>query len=92
MTRPSRGGVTCLHILALVSIVGNSPSKTSRENDSFAATWLTPALAGARPAPNEMVVYEGAPHSFFDRAFDRYREACDDAWRRMPRFVGASAA
>src|SRR6266542_3672975 len=41
---------------------------------------------------NEMVVYEGAPHSFFDRAFEQHREACDDAWRRMLRFVGASAA
>jgi carboxymethylenebutenolidase len=41
---------------------------------------------------NEVVVYEGAPHSFFDRAFEQHREACDDAWRRMLRFVGAGAA
>lgn len=41
---------------------------------------------------NEMVVYHGAPHSFFDRTFDQHREACDDAWRRMLRFVGATAA
>jgi carboxymethylenebutenolidase len=40
---------------------------------------------------NEMVVYEGAPHSFFDRKFDEHREACDDAWRRMLRFVGRAA-
>ncbi len=38
---------------------------------------------------NEIVVYEGAPHSFFDRGFDQYREACDDAWRRVLLFVGA---
>jgi carboxymethylenebutenolidase len=44
--------------------------------------------AGVR---NEMVVYEGAPHSFFDRRFEEYGEACDDAWRRMLRFVGVSA-
>lgn len=37
---------------------------------------------------NEMVVYEGAPHSFFDRSFDEHREACDDAWLRMLRFMG----
>jgi carboxymethylenebutenolidase len=40
---------------------------------------------------NEMVVYDGAPHSFFDRKFEEHREACDDAWLRMLRFVGASA-
>jgi carboxymethylenebutenolidase len=40
---------------------------------------------------NEMVVYDGAPHSFFDRGFDEHREACDDAWRRMLRFVGVAA-
>ncbi len=42
--------------------------------------------------PNEMVVYEGAPHSFFDRAFDEHREACDDAWRRVLAFVRAGSA
>jgi len=38
---------------------------------------------------NVIVVYEGAPHSFFDRSFDQHREACDDAWGRVLRFVGA---
>lgn len=42
--------------------------------------------------PNEMVVYEGAPHSFFDRAFEQHRQACDDAWRRVLAFVRASSA
>jgi carboxymethylenebutenolidase len=38
--------------------------------------------------PNEMVVYDGAPHSFFDRSFEEHREACGDAWRRVLAFVG----
>jgi carboxymethylenebutenolidase len=38
-----------------------------------------------------MVVYDGAPHSFFDRKFEQYREACDDAWLRILRFVGTPA-
>jgi carboxymethylenebutenolidase len=42
--------------------------------------------------PNEIVVYEGAPHSFFDRSFDEHREACDDAWRRVLNFVRGSGA
>jgi carboxymethylenebutenolidase len=40
---------------------------------------------------NEMVVYDGAPHSFFDRAFDRFKDQCDDAWRRMLRFMEANS-
>ena len=39
---------------------------------------------------NEMVIYDGAPHSFFDRSFGEHREACDDAWRRMLGFIGVS--
>jgi carboxymethylenebutenolidase len=36
---------------------------------------------------NDLVTYDGAPHSFFDRTFDQYRDACDDAWRRILAFV-----
>jgi carboxymethylenebutenolidase len=36
---------------------------------------------------NEMKVYDGAPHSFFDRAFDEFADDCNDAWRRMLGFV-----
>jgi len=36
---------------------------------------------------HEMYVYPGAPHSFFDRAFDQWRDACADAWRRILAFV-----
>ena len=34
-----------------------------------------------------MVVYEGAPHSFFDRTFEEHAEASADAWRQMVRFM-----
>ena len=37
---------------------------------------------------HETVVYEGAPHSFFDRAMAEHGEACADAWRLMLRFFG----
>jgi carboxymethylenebutenolidase len=37
--------------------------------------------------PHEMHVYEGAPHSFFDRSYEQWKDACDDAWRRMLDFV-----
>jgi carboxymethylenebutenolidase len=37
--------------------------------------------------PHEMHIYEGAPHSFFDRSFEQWKDACDDAWRRILGFV-----
>jgi carboxymethylenebutenolidase len=37
---------------------------------------------------NDLVVYEGAPHSFFDRTYEEHREACEDAWRRILEFTG----
>ena len=36
---------------------------------------------------HEQHVYDGAPHSFFDRSYEQWKEACDDAWRRMLDFV-----
>jgi carboxymethylenebutenolidase len=41
--------------------------------------------------PNEMITYEGAPHSFFDRSFEQHAAACEDAWHRILRFVGREA-
>ncbi|SDX82902.1 carboxymethylenebutenolidase [Modestobacter sp. DSM 44400] len=29
------------------------------------------------------VVYDGAPHSFFDRAFDEWADVCQDAWQHV---------
>ena len=37
--------------------------------------------------PFEQHVYAGAPHSFFDRSYEQWSDACDDAWRRMLDFV-----
>jgi carboxymethylenebutenolidase len=36
----------------------------------------------------ETVVYDGAPHSFFDRKMDEHEQACADAWHRVLRFMG----
>ena len=35
-------------------------------------------------------VYDGAPHSFFDRSFAELQDACADAWRRILSFTGVS--
>lgn len=36
---------------------------------------------------HELVVYDGAPHSFFDRRYEEFAEASDDAWRRVLSFL-----
>ena len=49
------------------------------------------ALAAAG-VEHEIHVYPGAPHSFFDRRFEEYAEASEDAWRRMLAFLDRHAA
>jgi carboxymethylenebutenolidase len=36
---------------------------------------------------HELVVYAGAPHSFFDRSYAEHADACEDAWRRVLGFL-----
>ena len=36
---------------------------------------------------HEIVTYDGAPHSFFDRRQEDFAEASDDAWRRVLEFI-----
>jgi carboxymethylenebutenolidase len=49
-------------------------------------------LRDAVPVEAELVVYPGAPHSFFDRRFAEHADACADAWQRIAAFVGRYAA
>ena len=36
---------------------------------------------------HEVVTYDGAPHSFFDRRYEDFAEASEDAWRRVLEFI-----
>jgi carboxymethylenebutenolidase len=45
------------------------------------------AALTAAGVEHEIVGYEGAPHSFFDRKQDEYAEASADAWRRVLAFI-----
>ncbi len=47
------------------------------------------ALSAAGVA-HELHTYQGAPHSFFDRAADEHAEASADAWERVLRFIEAN--
>ena len=48
------------------------------------------ALADAG-VEHEVVVYDGAPHSFFDRKFEEFAADSEDAWRRVLAFVSRHA-
>jgi carboxymethylenebutenolidase len=37
----------------------------------------------------ELIEFEGAPHSFFDRKQEEFQDASDDAWRRTLAFIEA---
>jgi carboxymethylenebutenolidase len=66
-------------ILALQA--GDDQSITAADNAAFEE-----ALTRAG-VDHEIVVYEGAPHSFFDRKQEDYATASEDAWRRLLAFV-----
>jgi carboxymethylenebutenolidase len=54
------------------------------------------SIAGFRSAldaagvANDLVTYDGAPHSFFDRTAEQHADASADAWRRMLEFIQAN--
>ena len=65
----------------LVLIAGADQATTPEQNQEFLRNL---DKAGV---PHEQHVYEGAPHSFFDRGFEKWKDAGEDAWRRMLDFV-----
>lgn len=46
----------------------------------------------AAGTPYEAHTYPGAPHSFFDRAYTQWADACTDAWRRILEFTDRHGA
>src|SRR3954465_54077 len=66
-------------ILALQA--GADQHITAEDNETFEH-----ALSDAG-VEHELVVYEGAPHSCFDRKQDEFAAASDDAWARTLEFV-----
>jgi carboxymethylenebutenolidase len=71
-------------ILALQA--GADQNITAEMNEAFER-----ALTDAG-VEHELVTYEGAPHSFFDRRYEEYAEASEDAWRRVLEFLETHSA
>jgi carboxymethylenebutenolidase len=71
-------------VLALFG--GADEGITSADREVFAANL---ERAGV---DHEIVVYDGAPHSFFDRKQDEFADASADAWRRTLGFLAGLGA
>jgi carboxymethylenebutenolidase len=41
---------------------------------------------------HDLVIYDGAPHSFFDRKYEEYADDSEDAWRRTLEFIDRHSA
>jgi carboxymethylenebutenolidase len=78
-----RAGELECPILALQA--GDDGHITADDNNAFER-----ALTDAG-VEHEIVTYQGAPHSFFDRKQSEFAEASDDAWRRLTAFVDQHA-
>src|SRR5215471_7650452 len=66
-------------ILALQA--GADQNITAEDNGAFAE-----ALTAAG-VPYELITYDGAPHSFFDRKQADFADASEDAWNRVLEFI-----
>jgi carboxymethylenebutenolidase len=66
----------------LLLLLGGNDQATTPEDFAKFDRELTNA-----GVPHQKVVYEGAPHSFFDRTFVEHKAASEDAWRQMLAFI-----
>ncbi|TFV65526.1 UNVERIFIED_ORG: dienelactone hydrolase family protein [Bacillus sp. AZ43] len=83
----------CVGFYGRPSVVGDAATRASRPTlmliaGDDAATPVADQLAladtmRAAGADVRTVVYDGAPHSFFDRAHGEWSEACRDAWEHV---------
>lgn len=77
----SRAGEMTAPILAIQA--GDDQNITAEHNAAF-----DEALSAAG-VEHEVVTYDGAPHSFFDRRYEEFASDSDDAWRRVLEFIEA---
>ena len=71
-------------ILALMG--GDDPGIPLDEVDAF------DVALNAASVEHEVVVYPGAPHSFFDRKYEEFANESEDAWSRVLAFLARHAA
>src|SRR5664280_466483 len=65
----------------LILAAGDDKATSQQENANFVR-----ALSEAGKV-HDYVLYEGAPHSFFDRGFEQWQDEFSDAWRQILAFI-----
>jgi carboxymethylenebutenolidase len=70
----------------VLALYGGADEKIGEDDAQAFAEALSQA-----GVPQESVVYDGAPHGFFDRAMADEAQACEDAWQRVLRFMSVPA-
>jgi carboxymethylenebutenolidase len=78
-----RVGEMSAPILALQA--GDDANITAEVNAEFERALV------AADVEHEIVTYDGAPHSFFDRKQAEFQSASDDAWQRTLAFIAQHA-
>jgi carboxymethylenebutenolidase len=78
-----RAGEVTAPILALQG--GDDPAIPNEDSQAF-----DEALTAAG-VEHEVVIYPGAPHSFFDRKYEEFAADSEDAWNRVLSFLGRTS-
>lgn len=60
---------------------GDDPGIPESEVDPFRRALADAGIGG------DIITYPGAPHSFFDRTYERFTDESADAWRRVLTFI-----
>ena len=80
--RPSRVERVADIAAPILALMGGADQAIPREDVEAFDRALTDA-----GVEHEVEIYDGAPHSFFDRRFDEFSEASADAWGRVLAFL-----
>jgi carboxymethylenebutenolidase len=65
----------------LILAAGDDKATSGEENAAFVRSLNEAGKV------HDYVIYEGAPHSFFDRGFEQWQAECADSWVRMLGFI-----
>ncbi|OYO16935.1 hypothetical protein BI335_09250 [Enemella evansiae] len=71
----------------MLLLVAGADVATNRERSEAFERALTQA-----GVPHQQRIYDGAPHSFFDRSATEWADACTDAWQRLLDFIAERTA
>lgn len=71
----------------MLLLVAGADVATSRERSGAFEQALTEA-----GVPHQQQIYDGAPHSFFDRSATEWQDASADAWQRVLAFIAEHTA